>query len=47
MAEMPECTERVARIWGKRNVYKVSVLKPERQRTLGRPLKNSIEIYLK
>jgi hypothetical protein len=27
--------------------YKVLVLKPERQRTLERPLKNSIEIYHK
>jgi len=37
MAKMPGCTERVERIWRKRNVYKVLVLKPERQRTLGRP----------
>ena len=37
MAKMPEYTERVERIWGKRNVYKVLVLKPERQRTIGRP----------
>jgi len=34
MAKMPECTERVARMWGKRSAYKVLVLKPERQRHL-------------